>query len=122
MAPIEGGILGGELDPAVGAAGLLPLEREAGDQAGERVGVGEQPLELIAPAPRPGESPDGVAGLGGRGLEPPSGRLGRGGRGLPSAAEAARAARAPSTKHSVSELEASLFAPCSPVQPHSPTA
>ena len=36
--------------------------------------------------------------------------------------DAAAAARAPSTKHSVSEFEARRFAPCRPVQAHSPTA
>ena len=35
---------------------------------------------------------------------------------------AASAARRPNTKHSLSELEASRLAPCTPVQAHSPTA
>ena len=35
---------------------------------------------------------------------------------------AARAARPPKTKHSLSELEARRLAPCRPVQEHSPTA
>ena len=35
---------------------------------------------------------------------------------------ARRAARAPNTKHSLSEFEASRLAPCSPVQEHSPIA
>ena len=69
----------------------------------------------------PGELPDGLPGLGEGRVEAPGGRSAAGRRG-PSAAEAARAALAPSTKHSVSEFEASRFAPCSPVQAHSPTA
>ena len=56
---VELGIALGELDALVGAPRLAPLQREAGDQARERIGVVEQPLEALGAAQRarPGARP-----------------------------------------------------------------
>ena len=51
----------------------------------------------------------------------PGGGAARRGAGAGSSSPAS-AARRPNTKHSDSELDASRFAPCRPVQAHSPTA
>src|SRR4051794_31647469 len=59
------------LQAAVRAPGLLTLEGEACDQPGERIGIREQLLEALGASQRPGEPPDRLTGLGGRGLEPP---------------------------------------------------
>ena len=112
----------GELEPAVRAARLLAGEREAGDQAGERIGVLEQRARSSSrAAPRAGEPPDRVAGLGRGRLEAPVRRARAAASGSGSASAAA-AARAPRTKHSVRLFEASRLAPWRPVQAHSPTA
>ena len=69
-------------------------------------------------APRPPRGSPPAAGRSARRAARGGGRRRRGLR----ADCAAAAARAPNTKHSLSEFEASRLAPCRPVQAHSPTA
>src|SRR5262245_41960999 len=77
VALVYPGIALRELDSAMRAARLPALERQARDQAGERIRVREQPLEAFGAPQGSRERPDRVAGLGGRRLEAPVGRFGR---------------------------------------------
>src|SRR4029079_17729717 len=77
VAPVELGVGTGELEALVGDAGFAALEGETGDQVSERVGVVEQPLEVVGAAQGSGQAPDRLAGLGRGWFEPPGGRLGR---------------------------------------------
>src|SRR5262245_45367469 len=62
VAVVEVAVLLRELDAVVGAARLLPLEGEAGDQPRQRIGVLSEPLELVGAANGAGEAPNRVAG------------------------------------------------------------
>ena len=110
---VEGRVGEREVGASMRAARLGAVERRRGDQARQRVGVVSSRSRPAASRSGPGVLPDRLAGRGGRRLEAPLGKLGR------SAARAARrarpaAARAPNTKHSLSEFEASRLAPCRP--------
>ena len=112
----------GQSVPQVAAARLAALQRAGGDRP-RRAGRGRaiSSRQLLGAARRPGQAPDRLAGLLGRAARSAS----REAPAAPPAALAERpraAARAPKTKHSLSEFEASRLAPCRPVQEHSPTA
>ena len=120
--PSSSGSVSGKSRAQVAAAGLAPAPgRWSPIAARQRVGVGDQPREVVGVARRPGVAPDRVAGLLGRRVEAPA-RAARAAAPLAVSSIAAAAARPPKTKHSLSELEASRLAPCRPVQEHSPTA
>ena len=113
---------GGGVGAPVGAARLAPRERGGRDQPRERVGVAEQALEAPRASrrgPAFAQTAARVASVGGSKRQ----RRQRGRR-RPRVlgARAASAARAPKTKHSLSEFDASRLAPWRPVHAHSPTA
>ena len=119
---VERGIGLREVGAHVRAAALVARERAGRDQARERVGVVEQPLEALARAPQAGVAPERLAR---RCADAPRHRrhaLRRALRARGLAAGGERARGAPKTKHSLSEFDARRLAPCRPVQADSPTA
>ena len=111
-----------EVGAPVGAARFGPLERRARDQRapagrGRRAAARARPRRGAGPARR--QTASRVASV--RRLEAPPGRLAAAARARGSSS-AARAARLPKTKHSLSEFEASRLAPWRPLHAHSPTA
>ena len=121
MDPVQLGIGFGTVAAQVTAARLVAPQGAGRGRRGQRVRVGDQRARG-----RPG------CGSARRGARPPRGsprsagrsrtRAERGRRRSAPSPSAASAARAPKTKHSLSELEASRLAPCRPVHEHSPTA
>ena len=95
------------------------LCRDEPRQEGGRL---EQPLEPLGAADQARVVPEGPPQVLGHGRLWRAARAVRATRPGAGSASAASAARRPKTRHSSSEFEASRFAPCTPVQAHSPAA